>query len=222
MGRWTQYDEVDGFRLDGLERTAYDADTQTYIYTDPRNGQIYLGVPGSQFAVARKKSNDPAPDRPHAFADSRHPQLSPVGPSSFHDFLPAHTIASPSTLSSATAAPETRTTRWAEACRRTALPRLQSVLGGSKRSASQSIVSVPSNYHDDKSRSATVSSSHSSYPDEKRRTQSVSNANMPPSTNTFLIPRKPVPTRRPGSTIPDDTLGGKSEDRASKEDLSRR
>ncbi|KIJ53805.1 carbohydrate-binding module family 50 protein [Sphaerobolus stellatus SS14] len=46
MGRWTQYDE-DEYRLQGLKRVGYDADTQQYTFQSVRNSTQVGTVAGS-------------------------------------------------------------------------------------------------------------------------------------------------------------------------------
>ncbi|KAJ7846046.1 hypothetical protein B0H14DRAFT_2773213 [Mycena olivaceomarginata] len=153
MGRWTQ-EEEDSSRLpEGVKRIGYDADTARYKFCD-REGNLYLGPPHEhygQLTVVGKTSHPatPADDRPNAFAspsDSR-PELSvevPVrgqGTVTFHDFVPAHLIASPSSAESTfTPSPlsgevSAAGSRFRDAVRRTALPSMANVVSNVRRSA---------------------------------------------------------------------------------------
>ncbi|KAF7345481.1 hypothetical protein MVEN_01566500 [Mycena venus] len=167
MGRWTQYDE-DSTRLpEGMKRIGYDADTARYTFRD-REGSIYMGPAHEHYGLltlVRKNSNlkgsTELDDRPHAFASDDSPSkpgLSVDVPAyqgttfhagapfqdgaTFHDLLPSHLIASPSsaestlTGSSSPASGEpTAGARFRDAVRRTALPAMQNAVNTVRRSA---------------------------------------------------------------------------------------
>ncbi|KAJ6588582.1 hypothetical protein B0H19DRAFT_1100175 [Mycena capillaripes] len=154
MGRWTQYNE-DSTRLpEGFKRIGYDADTARYTFCD-REGNTYLGPAHEEYGLLTlvKKGSRPASstdDRPHAFAsDNSKPELSVEVPVhggagttvTFHDILPPHLIASPSsaesTLSASPLASSGETTtgaRFRDAVRRVALPSVQNVVNNVRRS----------------------------------------------------------------------------------------
>ncbi len=184
MGRWTQYDEVcffrllftrsltslleDKYRLNGLRRVAYDADTQTYIYAD-ENGQRYLGVPGSQYDIASPLRDNPAADRPQAFDTGisifngaknlitkpprtfRQPKptldLKSL-PTTFQEFLPASAITTPTTSGTKANGSSSSSghSGFFDAARRAALPKIAGVVDGIKRSAT----TAPKSAHDEK------------------------------------------------------------------------
>jgi len=58
MGRWSYLDTDEERLPEGIRRTGYDADTQTYTYTD-RQGRIYEGVPGARYGTLRLVNNQP-------------------------------------------------------------------------------------------------------------------------------------------------------------------
>ncbi|KAF8911377.1 hypothetical protein CPB85DRAFT_652510 [Mucidula mucida] len=139
MGRWTQYDE-DEYRLGGLRRVAYDADTRTYTFAD-KSGQRYQGVPGTEYAIASSvKERNPVVDRPEAF-DSGEPMPAKLRgtspPITFQDFLPARAITSPTSsgdrVDDDPPSPGPRS-RFMDAARRAALPKIAGVVEGLKRS----------------------------------------------------------------------------------------
>ncbi|KAF8911366.1 hypothetical protein CPB85DRAFT_651391 [Mucidula mucida] len=148
MGRWTQYDE-DKYRLNGLRRVAYDADTQTYIYAD-ENGQRYLGVPGSQYDIASPLRDNPAADRPQAFDTGRpKPTLDLKSlPTTFQEFLPASAITTPTTSGTKANGSSSSSghSGFFDAARRAALPKIAGVVDGIKRSAT----TAPKSAHDEK------------------------------------------------------------------------
>ncbi|KAJ6481848.1 hypothetical protein C8R45DRAFT_1003241 [Mycena sanguinolenta] len=151
MGRWT-HDQEDATRLpEGVKRIGYDADSARYKFCD-REGNIYLGPPHEDYGaltLVGKTSRPPSSsdDRPQAFASEKsRPELSvdvpvhapPGSGSTFHDFVPAHLIASPSsagsTLSSHPGSPLAGASRFRDAVRRTALPPMANVVNNVKRS----------------------------------------------------------------------------------------
>ncbi|KAJ7851988.1 hypothetical protein B0H13DRAFT_2207009 [Mycena leptocephala] len=147
MGRWTQYNE-DSTRLpEGMKRIGYDADTARYKFCD-REGNTYLGPPHEDYGLltlVEKASRPPSSidDRPQAFAsDQSRPELSvdvQGSGSTFHDFLPAHLITSPSSAESTlTPSPlsgeSSSGSRFRDAVRRTALPSMQNVVNNVRRS----------------------------------------------------------------------------------------
>ncbi|KAJ6591229.1 hypothetical protein DFH09DRAFT_1139058 [Mycena vulgaris] len=151
MGRWTQFDE-DSTRLpEGMKRIGYDADTARYTFCD-REGNTYLGPPHEEYGhltLVGKSSRPPSSrndSRPQAFASEKskptlsvHVQTSGSG-QTFHDFLPAHLITSPSSAESAlSASPRTSESsagaRFRDTVRRTALPSMQNVVNNVRRSA---------------------------------------------------------------------------------------
>lgn len=58
MGRWSYLDTDEERLPEGIRRTGYDADTQTYTYTD-RQGRLYEGVPGARYGTLRRVNNAP-------------------------------------------------------------------------------------------------------------------------------------------------------------------
>ncbi|KAF7969136.1 hypothetical protein HWV62_28262 [Athelia sp. TMB] len=71
MGRWTQYDE-DAYRLpEGFTRTGYDADSQTYFFTDTKTGKQYHSGPRQRFGVLAPTSSDSSNSQERMFAPSR-------------------------------------------------------------------------------------------------------------------------------------------------------
>ncbi|KAG9239876.1 peptidoglycan-binding LysM [Calycina marina] len=56
MGRWSYYDTDEERLPAGMQRTGYDADTQTYTYRDAENN-TYEGGPGSRYGELTKISS---------------------------------------------------------------------------------------------------------------------------------------------------------------------
>ncbi|KAF9030366.1 hypothetical protein BDZ89DRAFT_1132477 [Hymenopellis radicata] len=132
--------DADEYRLGGLRRIAYDADTRTYTFAD-KSGNRYQGVPGTEYTIASPvKGTDPVADRPEAF-DSGKPRPEKIDvtspPITFQDFLPARAIFSPTSSGSrvddGSPSPDGRS-RFMDAARRATLPKFAGVVEGLKRS----------------------------------------------------------------------------------------
>ncbi|KAF8178157.1 hypothetical protein K438DRAFT_1844678 [Mycena galopus ATCC 62051] len=149
MGRWTQYEE-DASRLpEGVKRIGYDADTARYKFCDC-DGNLYLGPPHEDYGsltLVGKTSPPPSSsdDRPNVFASEKsRPELavdvtahSGQG-STFHDILPPHLIASPSSAQSTLSGSSPKgASRFRDAVRRTALPSMTNVVNNVRRSATK-------------------------------------------------------------------------------------
>ncbi|KAJ7701913.1 hypothetical protein B0H17DRAFT_167887 [Mycena rosella] len=148
MGRWTQFSE-DSTRLpEGVKRIGYDADTGRYTFCDGE-GNIYLGPPHEEYGsltLVGKSARPPSStnDRPQAFASGKaNPALSvqiqpPGSGQTFHDFVPAHLITSPSSaessLSDSPTGEASARSRFRDAVRRTTLPAMQNVVNNIRRS----------------------------------------------------------------------------------------
>ncbi|KAJ7057198.1 hypothetical protein C8F01DRAFT_940229, partial [Mycena amicta] len=144
MGRWTQQDE-DSTRLPpGVKRIAYDADAARYTFCD-EEGNLYLGPPHEEYGVLTMVKRGTGiknveQDRPGAFADKGMKlEVVPHGNSdgsTFHDFVPAHLITSPSSSAdSPSNSPNSNPqSRFRDAARRTGMPAMQSVVNGLRRS----------------------------------------------------------------------------------------
>ncbi|KAF8153108.1 hypothetical protein B0H34DRAFT_800359 [Crassisporium funariophilum] len=142
-GRWTQYED-DSYRLpEGFKRIGYDADTRIYTYSD-RSGTIYQGAPGAQYGTLSpvpRPTSSVEQSRPSAFASNKsHPTNSkniPVNlespPSTFQDILPPSLITS-STQSEKSYVGKGPREQFADAARKSALPKMQGVVNNLRRS----------------------------------------------------------------------------------------
>ncbi|KIY71334.1 hypothetical protein CYLTODRAFT_450828 [Cylindrobasidium torrendii FP15055 ss-10] len=162
MGRWTQFDD-DHYRLGGLKRTAYDADTRTYTYTDPKTNQKFVGVPGTDYDIAGPLRKEPIFDRPGGYADDsvtpRSRTVPAKEPSMFREFVSNGRI-----TAAAPPPPEGHQpafSRFTEAARRTALPKVLDVVEGLKRSATSARASY--DQHNEKRALLRNGSNASSY-----------------------------------------------------------
>ncbi|KAF5384335.1 hypothetical protein D9615_003197 [Tricholomella constricta] len=155
MGRWTQFDE-DSYRLpEGMKRIGYDADTKVYTFRD-RAGTLYRGAPGADYGTLTPipSSNAAASSRPGAFASDSPQQASSDNPkertSTFHDILPANRItATTSPVDKSPLSPRSPRfsddgdrpsprAQFADAVRRTALPKMQGVVDNLRLTSTES------------------------------------------------------------------------------------
>ncbi|KAF9463245.1 hypothetical protein BDZ94DRAFT_1321983 [Collybia nuda] len=161
MGRWTQFEE-DTHRLPhGMKRIGYDADTMVYTFRDEK-GKLYRGAPGADYGTLTPLSDNPGSSRPEAF-DSGEPRSElPLGtenpPSTFRDILPASLVTTPSAsvdarLSRSPRSPISPTspneesvhprTRFIDAVRRTAVPKMQGAVHNLRRSVTTTRAKQP-------------------------------------------------------------------------------
>ncbi|KIK16075.1 hypothetical protein PISMIDRAFT_686755 [Pisolithus microcarpus 441] len=101
MNRFTQLDE-DSYRLpEGVERIAYDADSQRYLFRD-RAGQLYQNEPGDEYGVLQPVKCPIPPRRSVTIIEHRDPALwenqSDEVPKTFDDILPSNYITSAPSL----------------------------------------------------------------------------------------------------------------------------
>ncbi|KAJ7177838.1 hypothetical protein C8R46DRAFT_1075084 [Mycena filopes] len=142
----SQFDYAeDSNRLpEGIKRIGYDADTARYTFCD-REGNTYLGPPHEEYGTLTPVDPSGSADRPSAFAsgsprpDRSVSALPPGSGATFHDFLPAHLITSPSSAESTLAkSPQSGDasagSRLRDAVRRTGLPKMQNVVKNVRRS----------------------------------------------------------------------------------------
>jgi len=141
--KWTQYEE-DSCRLpEGFTRIAYDADTRRYTFRD-REGHIYMGAPGEEYG-RMERLGSPVISRPVFDTDKTPPRRSSVpAPKTFHEILPPALIlstplpsANNSPLKNARSSPpRTGASRFVNAVRRTAVPKMQIVAQNLRRPTS--------------------------------------------------------------------------------------
>ncbi|SJL10114.1 uncharacterized protein ARMOST_13498 [Armillaria ostoyae] len=135
MSRWSQYNE-DSCRLpEGFRRIGYDADTKRYTFSDKR-GKLYQSAPGEEYGTLSPVVST-STTRPEAFySDRKKPKVSvstTPAAKTFHDFLPSSAITSPSSSSGRNSL-SPPSARFADAARRTALPKMQGVVQSLRRS----------------------------------------------------------------------------------------
>ncbi|KAH7867674.1 uncharacterized protein C8R40DRAFT_75084 [Lentinula edodes] len=112
MSRFTQYSE-DSTRLPvGLQRIAYDADTQQYTFRD-ENGRLYYSASGESYghltsagngSAARASEVPMTEPKPKRSQTSPSPPTLPA-PKSFYDILPPESIASAGSTTSLKSSP---------------------------------------------------------------------------------------------------------------------
>ncbi|PBK76149.1 hypothetical protein ARMSODRAFT_1080269 [Armillaria solidipes] len=135
MSRWSQHNE-DSCRLpEGFRRIGYDADTKRYTFSDKR-GKLYQSAPGEEYGTLSPAVST-STSRPEAFySDRKKPKVSvstTPAAKTFHDFLPSSAITSPSSSSGRNSL-SPPSARFADAARRTALPKMQGVVQSLRRS----------------------------------------------------------------------------------------
>ncbi|GAW08377.1 carbohydrate-binding module family 50 protein [Lentinula edodes] len=112
MSRFTQYSE-DSTRLPvGLQRIAYDADTQQYTFRD-ENGRLYYSASGESYGCLTSAGNGSAARAGEVPMTEPKPKRSPTSrsspslpaPKSFYDILPPESIASAGSTTSLKSSP---------------------------------------------------------------------------------------------------------------------
>ncbi|KAJ3885978.1 hypothetical protein GG344DRAFT_27090, partial [Lentinula edodes] len=150
MSRFTQYAE-DSTRLPvGLQRIAYDADTEQYTFQD-ENGRLYYSASGESYGhltiVGSAARPSEAPTEPKPKRSQTSPPTLPA-PKSFYDILPPESIVSAGSTTSLRSSPFSSPTspssssptsshsspsprsRFIAAAKRSTMPRMQSVVHG--------------------------------------------------------------------------------------------
>ncbi|KAJ3899287.1 hypothetical protein F5879DRAFT_977338 [Lentinula edodes] len=116
MSRFTQYSE-DSTRLPvGLQRIAYDADTQQYTFRD-ENGRLYYSASGESYGHLTSAGNGSAARASEVPMTEPKPKRSPTSrsspslpaPKSFYDILPPESIASAGSTTSLKSSPSPST-----------------------------------------------------------------------------------------------------------------